>query len=89
MQNYPNPFNPTTTITYTLKSEGFVTIKIFDVLGKEVETIVNQIQNRGTYKLTFNAANINSGIYFYNLTVSDKLSGNSIFNQSKKMILVK
>ncbi len=88
-QNYPNPFNPTTTIAYNLKADGFVTLKVYDALGKEVALLVNGIQNKGYHKTTFNGSNINSGIYFYNLTVTDKLSGGVIFNQSKKMILIK
>jgi len=88
-QNYPNPFNPNTTISYNLQSDGFVSLKVFDVLGKEVETLINQVQTVGSYKTNFNAGNINSGIYFYSLKITDKISGNIIFNQSKKMILVK
>jgi hypothetical protein len=86
-QNYPNPFNPATTIQYTLPSivgaQGSNTIlKIFDLLGREVATLVNQKQKPGEYRVTFNAGNLASGIYFYRLT-----SGN--FVQTKKMMLLK
>jgi hypothetical protein len=88
-QNYPNPFNPSTTISYNLKNDGIVLLKVYDVLGKEVETLINQVQNKGYYKVNFDAQKLSGGIYFYNLKVTDKLSGSLIFNQSKKMILVK
>ena len=87
-QNYPNPFNPTTTIEYSIPSvaSGFslsnTTLKIYDVLGKEVETLVNLKQNPGNYKITFNASSLPSGVYFYRL-----ISGS--FTETKKLILMK
>lgn len=81
-QNYPNPFNPITNINYAIPSSGFVTMKVFDVNGKEIESLVNQKQNAGSYSVTFNAANYPSGIYFYMLE-SDN------FSETKKMILIK
>ncbi len=81
-QNYPNPFNPTTTINYELPVTNFVSIKVYDVLGNEVETLVNEKQNAGSYSVGFNAAELPSGIYFYKL-VTEK------FSETKKMILVK
>lgn len=81
-QNYPNPFNPATTINYSIPKTGMVTLKVYDVLGREIQTLVNQVQNNGNYKVTFNAASLPSGIYFYSL-----LSDN--FSQVKKMILIK
>jgi hypothetical protein len=81
-QNYPNPFNPETMISYSLKSEGSVSLKIFDVLGREVVTLVNQVQNAGNYTVSFNASNLSSGIYFY------KLESGS-FISIKKMMLLK
>ena len=81
-QNYPNPFNPTTKINYQLSANGFVTLKILDVLGKEVTTLVNDEQLTGTYSVDFDASNLSSGIYFYELRTGS-------FIQSKKMILLK
>lgn len=81
-QNYPNPFNPTTTIKYQIVNPSFVTLKIYDVLGKEIGTLVNQYQNAGRYNVTFNANGLSSGIYIYVLK-----SGNYL--ASKKLILLK
>ena len=81
-QNYPNPFNPSTTINYSIKSAGLVTLKVYDILGTEVATLVNERKEPGNYDVTFNAANLPSGIYVYML-----ISGN--FLDSKKLILAK
>jgi hypothetical protein len=81
-QNYPNPFNPVTTINYTLASSGKVELKVYDILGREVQTLVNDIQNAGSHTVNFNAVNLSSGVYFYRIT-----SGN--FSDIKKMVLVK
>ena len=81
-QNYPNPFNPTTIITYSLPRESFVQIKVFNVLGNEIETLVNKEEPEGTYEVTWNATNLPSGVYFYQLKVGD-------FVQTKKMMLLK
>ncbi|MBK7981798.1 MAG: T9SS type A sorting domain-containing protein [Ignavibacteriae bacterium] len=81
-QNYPNPFNPTTSINYSIPKRGIVTLKIFDVLGREMQTLVNEIKNSGNYKVEFDASNFSSGIYFYKLQIE-----NSIL--IKKMILLK
>jgi hypothetical protein len=80
--NYPNPFNPTTTIDYSIKLPGAVTLKVFDMLGTEVATLVNERKEPGNYSVTFNASELPSGIYFYTLT-----SGN--FTATKKLILLK
>jgi photosystem II stability/assembly factor-like uncharacterized protein len=82
LQNYPNPFNPTTTITYSLKKDGFVTLKVYDILGKEVADLVNQNQKTGYYTINFNASNLPSGVYIYTLRTLG-------FASSKKMLLVK
>jgi hypothetical protein len=82
LQNYPNPFNPTTQISYSLPKSGFVSLKVYDVLGREVTTLVNQNQNSGSYNITFNASNLSTGVYFYKLDAGDFLS-------IKKMLLVK
>ena len=81
-QNYPNPFNPTTTINYTLPSAGFTKLSVYNTIGEEVQTLVNENQSAGTYNLNFNASDLPSGLYFYSLT-----SGN--FTQTNKMILMK
>jgi len=81
-QNYPNPFNPNTTIEYNLKSSSEVKVIIYDILGKEVSTLVNEKQNIGKYKLNLNGTGLSSGTYFYSLIVDD-------LAETKKMILVK
>ncbi len=81
-QNYPNPFNPGTTISWQSPVYSLQTIKVFDVLGTEVATLVNEFRNAGNYEVNFNASNIPSGVYFYRLQV-----GNII--ETKKMILMK
>ena len=81
-QNFPNPFNPSTIISYDIPKSGLVTLKIFNVLGQEVRTLINQSQIAGTHQITFTANSLNSGIYFYSLTVDN-------FTQVKKMILLK
>ena len=87
-QNYPNPFNPSTTIKYSLPYESFVTLSIYNVLGKSVKELVSGIENSGLHLLNFNAAGFSSGIYFYVIhTVStDKKSS---FNSTMKMTLLK
>ena len=69
-QNYPNPFNPVTTINYDLPNDGIVSIKVYDILGREVKTLVNEMKIAGYYKVQFNAADLASGAYFYLLSVS-------------------
>lgn len=82
-QNYPNPFNPTTSIKYNVESIRFVKLVVFDVLGKEVETLVNEKQKPGKYEVKFNGSNLSSGIYFYSLYTD----GNLV--ETKKMVLMK
>jgi hypothetical protein len=81
-QNYPNPFNPTTEIQYSIPKSGFVTLKVYNVLGQEVMTLVNQQQTAGSYKVNFSASNLASGIYMYSVE-----SGNVLL--TKKMVLLK
>ncbi|MCF6270668.1 MAG: exo-alpha-sialidase [Melioribacteraceae bacterium] len=91
-QNYPNPFNPSTTIKYTIPSVqtpllggvggGLVTLKVYDILGREVATLVNKQQKAGNYEVSFDASNLTSGVYFYRLHAGS-------FVESKKMILLK
>ena len=83
-QNYPNPFNPSTTIKFSLPRSGEVTLKIYDITGREIKTLFNHdILNAGTFKYTYNASNLASGVYFYSLVVDDDLI------DTKKMIFVK
>jgi Secretion system C-terminal sorting domain len=89
-QNYPNPFNPSTTIEYSLPSPGKVSLNIFDVLGRQVETLVNEFQSGGRYKVNFNGSKLPSGIYFYRLIVSQLNSSNKIyFSKTKSLVLLK
>lgn len=85
-QNYPNPFNPVTNIDYSITSTGKVEIKIYDVIGKEVATLVNGIEDAGIHTVQFNALNLASGIYFYKINAN---TANGNFTDIKKMILVK
>jgi hypothetical protein len=82
LQNYPNPFNPTTTIRYEVPDKNFVTIKVYDILGNEIATLVNEEKPPGTYEVEFNASDLACGIYFYQLKAGD-------FIDTKKMILLK
>jgi hypothetical protein len=81
-QNYPNPFNPATTISYQLPEPAFVTIKVFDVLGNEIATLVQEIKPVGVHEVSFDGSNFSSGIYLYQID-----AGN--FHQSRKMMLIK
>ena len=81
-QNYPNPFNPVTVIKYSIASPSAVQIKVFDILGNKIVTLVNEEKLAGTYELTWNAVNLPSGVYFYQLKAGS-------FIQTKKMILLK
>lgn len=81
-QNYPNPFNPLTKINYSVPQNITVTLKVYDILGRLVKTLVNEYQNAGSYIVTFDGSGLASGIYFYKLEAGD-------FVQSKKMVLVK
>jgi hypothetical protein len=81
-QNYPNPFNPLTVINYSVPKSAFVTIKIYDLLGREVKTLVNHQHKKGNYTETFDGSLLASGIYYYTMTADE-------FSQTKKMVLVK
>jgi hypothetical protein len=81
-QNYPNPFNPSTTISYALPKAGAVTLKLYDIMGREVAVLVNEVKQPGNYEVQFNGSNFASGTYFFRLTAGD-------FVQTKKMQLVK
>jgi hypothetical protein len=81
-QNYPNPFNPNTIIRFKIKDSKFVTLKIYNILGKEVATLVNEKQSPGTYEVTFDGSSLSSGIYFYKLETEN-------FSDIKRMVLIK
>jgi len=81
-QNYPNPFNPSSVISYQLATNGLVTLKVFDVLGREVETLVDERQSAGGYSVKFNGTNLPSGVYFYRLQVGT-------YHDTKKLLLLK
>ncbi len=81
-QNYPNPFNPSTKIRFAIPTNEFVSLKIYNELGKEVESLVNARLSAGTYEADWNAANLNSGVYYYRIQAGS-------FLQTRKMLLVK
>ena len=81
-QNYPNPFNPSTTIKYSIPKQSNVKIKVFDILGREVITLLNDNKIAGNYSLTFDGSDLSTGIYFYQIR-----TGN--FTQTKKMIILR
>ena len=81
-QNYPNPFNPVTIINYQLTMNNFVTLKVFNALGEEVATLINEDKLAGEYNTEFNGVNLPSGIYFYQLSAGNHM-------QTKKMILLR
>jgi len=81
-QNYPNPFNPETNIQFDLPKEGLVTLKVYDILGREVKNLVNEFKQAGSYIVSFDASSLSSGVYFYRLDVNG-------FSDAKRMILIK
>jgi CubicO group peptidase (beta-lactamase class C family) len=85
-QNYPNPFNPTTTIQYTLPEDGNVRLTIYDILGREIATLVNERQSAGEHRTQFDASRFASGVYFY---VLESRNQTSLFRQVKKMMVVR
>jgi len=89
-QNYPNPFNPTTNIGFDVKDLGFVTLKIFDLLGREVTTLINEEKPAGSYQVQWNAEGFVSGIYFYRLQVNP-VSDKEVISiiTTKKLVLLR
>ena len=81
-QNYPNPFNPATTIKYQIPEDGFVTIKIYDILGNEVKTLINEQKSKGSYSLMLDSSDLVSGVYIYRIQVNN-------FTSAKKMMVLK
>jgi hypothetical protein len=96
-QNYPNPFNPTTQIKYSIPQSGYITLKVFNLLGQEVTTLFEGYQQRGNYTITFNGSGIASGVYLYRLTAGNPESGlptgkagsGQVFTDIKKTMLIK
>jgi hypothetical protein len=82
LQNYPNPFNPATTISFSIPSPEFISLKVYDILGNEVATLVNEEKPAGEYDITFDASTFTSGVYLYRLSAGS-------FTEMKKMILMK
>ncbi len=87
-QNYPNPFNPSTTISYQLPQDSRASIKIYDILGREVMTLLDKDQPAGYYEAKFNASALSSGVYIYRLSATGRASG-SEYSSIKKMLLLK
>jgi hypothetical protein len=89
-QNFPNPFNPSTVISYSLINNSVVSLKLYDILGKEITTLVNSFQKRGMYDITLNMNNLNlaSGYYFYTLMATESNS-NKEFRETKVMSYIK
>ena len=81
-QNYPNPFNPTTTLSFVIGERSFVSLKVYDLLGNEVSTLVNEEKAAGVYKISFDGTRVPSGVYIYQL-----ITGNYI--SSRKMVILK
>ena len=88
-ENYPNPFNPSTTIEYSLHQPGDVSLIVYDLLGKEVARLVDEAQQSGSYKISWDASNISSGIYFYRLQVRQPGGRAGDFVETRKMVLLK
>jgi hypothetical protein len=82
MQNYPNPFNPTTSINYSIPKASSVSLKVYDIIGNEVATLVNEFKNPGNYLVQFDASKLSSGVYFYRIQADD-------FTSTKKLLLLK
>jgi flagellar hook assembly protein FlgD len=93
-QNYPNPFNPTTTIRYALPAQSVVSLKVYNILGQEVKTLVNENQISGSYAVQWDGKNnhgaqVSTGIYFYQLEVNGVGPSRENFTQVRKMLLLK
>ncbi|MBK7378752.1 MAG: T9SS type A sorting domain-containing protein [Ignavibacteriales bacterium] len=86
-QNFPNPFNPSTTINFTIPEKSFVTLKIYDMLGREVAELVNEELETGSFEKTFEASSFSSGVYIYRITTMK--DGKILFNESKQMLMIK
>jgi hypothetical protein len=83
LQNYPNPFNPRTTISYSIPQSGFVELRIYNMLGREIQTVVNEFQQAGRYNFDFDANKLSNGVYYYQLKVGNH------YSETKKMLYIK
>ncbi|MDH3268918.1 MAG: T9SS type A sorting domain-containing protein, partial [Ignavibacteria bacterium] len=81
-QNYPNPFNPSTVIKYSVPADGNVSLKVYDILGNEVSTLVDEFKQAGTFDVSFDGANLSSGVYYYRLTAGEMTT-------TKKLMITK
>lgn len=91
-QNYPNPFNPTTTIKYQIPASAFVTLKVFDIVGREVATLVSNVQEAGSYTVQWNAHSVASGVYFYRMSAvsaTGREGEAGSFVSTRKLILLR
>jgi len=86
-QNYPNPFNPSTTINFSILERSFVTLKVYDILGREIANLVNEELKAGSFEKTFDASTLSSGVYIYRITAMK--DGKILFNESKQMLMIK
>ena len=82
LQNYPNPFNPTTVISYQLPINGFVSLELYDILGRKIKSLIQERQNAGAHSVTFNAEDLSSGVYFYRLEAGT-------YSETKKLLLLR
>jgi len=82
-QNYPNPFNPSTIISYSISKSDFVTLTIYDIIGRKIQTLVGEFQKANTYSVNFDASKLSNGVYFYRLQIGRD------FVETKKMLLIK
>jgi len=89
-QNYPNPFNPTTVISYKLTVNSKIVLKVYDLLGREVATLINEMQSAGEHTVEWNAEDFPSGVYFYRLQARQQTGGQAgSYTETKRMILLK
>jgi len=88
-QNYPNPFNPATTVGFRIQSSEFVTLRVYDLLGREVAALMNEVKEPGIYTVQWDATGIASGAYLYRLTASTSSGQAGSFAQTKKLVALK
>jgi len=86
-ENYPNPFNPITTISFSIPERSFVTLKVYDMLGREIAELVNEELESGNFEKTFEASSLASGVYIYRITAM--MDGKILFSESRQMLLIK
>jgi hypothetical protein len=88
-QNYPNPFNPLTVISYRLPVAGFVILKVYDILGREVAALVDQEMPPGVHQVTWDGAEVSTGVYFYRLQVNPGGGGPALFTETKRLVVLR